>query len=66
MYCNNDGMCVNQVEIGDLCTSHAACPRNALCLFYKPEDYYGNCTLLLSLNNDELIMPQINKVFYYE
>lgn len=66
MYCNNEGMCVNQVGIGELCTSHAACPRNSLCLFYKPEDYYGNCTQVLSLNNDELIMPRINKVFYYE
>lgn len=54
-YCNF-GRCVPTLSLGDLCNSHEACGRKALCLYSDAMSAFGTCTELLSVDQDTLIM----------
>ena len=54
-YCNF-GRCVPTLELGALCNTHEACGRQALCLYSDSLSAFGECTELLSVDADTLIM----------
>ncbi len=52
------------LQINDLCNSHEACGRGAICLYSDALSAFGMCTELMSVDSDTLIMGKTRSGTY--
>lgn len=57
-YCNTFGRCVTSKKVGEACILHEECERGYMC--------FNTCTKLLSLEADEQVIPEYNRVVFQQ
>lgn len=63
LFCNDEGFCVPTFNANHRCTSNDDCGRESLCRFDTPNDAFGNCTTIVSLDVEALVLPEVNKAY---
>ena len=57
-YCNEDGICLKLINNGEACTTHDSCEKNSFWYYYNPEQSFGICAEVASLDERELAQPE--------